>query len=69
VPTVHAGHYNHLPDKCIGHQEPIKWPPQSRCFMPCDDGPKGKSTNHNPKHFMNWNKQFKICLPLFLLTS
>jgi len=34
VPTVHAGHYNHFPDQCIGHQEPIIWPPQSPCFMP-----------------------------------
>jgi hypothetical protein len=36
VPTVHAGHYNHFPDQCIGHQEPIIWPPQSPCFTPCD---------------------------------
>jgi len=56
VPTVHAWHYSHFPDQCIGHQEPIKWPPQNPCFTPCVDGPKRKSTNHNPKHLMNWNK-------------
>jgi hypothetical protein len=36
VPTVHAGNYNHFSDQCIGHQEPIKWSPQSPCFKLCD---------------------------------
>jgi len=66
VPTVHAGHYNHFLDQCIGHQEPIKWPPQSlvlcHVIFFCVDDRKRKSTNHNPKHLMKWNKQFKIII-------
>lgn len=69
VPTVHAEHYNHFSDQCIGHQEPIIWPPQSLCLMPCDfcvcvcGKPKEKVYQSQPKTLDELEQA------LFLLTS